>query len=283
VLALAFCAGGRLLASGGGRYAPPRGLWVAETRLWDAATGQEVRSFPDGDELLAVSPGGELLATASNRTQVVLWETGSGKQIGNLRGHRASVICGACTGDGETFVSGSFDTTALVWDVSAARQRARPPVMTVAQSHQFKAEVLNALWDQLASEDTGQGYQALQTLVAAGPRLLSDLDSPEFKVREEAGQQLRRLGDLAGPALRAEQRTPRSPEVRRRVEALLEELRQASLTFSSEKVREQRALEVLERIATPEARQVLEALAEGAPGARLTREARDALERLKRR
>jgi hypothetical protein len=41
-----------------------------------------------------------------------------------------------------------------------------------------------------------------------------------------------------------------------------------------------RAVEVLERIGNAEARRVLEALAKGAPEARLTREARTSLERL---
>ncbi len=44
-----------------------------------------------------------------------------------------------------------------------------------------------------------------------------------------------------------------------------------------------RAVEVLERVGTPEARQILEDLARGAPEARLTREAKAALEGLAKR
>jgi len=42
-----------------------------------------------------------------------------------------------------------------------------------------------------------------------------------------------------------------------------------------------RAIEVLGQIATPEARQVLQTLGDGAPGARATREAKAALTRLR--
>ena len=44
-----------------------------------------------------------------------------------------------------------------------------------------------------------------------------------------------------------------------------------------------RAVEVLERIGTPEARQVLAKLADGAPEARLTQEAKASLQRLAKR
>jgi hypothetical protein len=62
---------------------------------------------------------------------------------------------------------------------------------------------------------------------------------------------------------------------------LLEKLDQWIL--SGDTLRTWRALEVLEQVGTPEARQVLEKLAQGAPGTRPTEEARAALQRLARR
>jgi hypothetical protein len=67
--------------------------------------------------------------------------------------------------------------------------------------------------------------------------------------------------------------------VRRRVESLLQKLEAKSP--SVEQLRPLRAVELLEQIATPEARQLLEALAGGSRDAGLTRDARAALERLK--
>lgn len=68
-----------------------------------------------------------------------------------------------------------------------------------------------------------------------------------------------------------------SDEARRRVEALLARPRQLR---NSEVLRSFRALEVLDQIGTPEAQAVLQELAEGAPEAHLTREARASLARL---
>ena len=70
-----------------------------------------------------------------------------------------------------------------------------------------------------------------------------------------------------------------SPELQQRVERLL--ARQHTLT--GEDLRTWRALSALEHAGTAEARQRLEELAKGAAGARLTREAQAALERLARR
>ena len=55
------------------------------------------------------------------------------------------------------------------------------------------------------------------------------------------------------------------------------------LVTAPETLRSLRAIEVLEHIATPEARQLLARLADGAPGAWQTREAKAALERLERK
>jgi len=71
-------------------------------------------------------------------------------------------------------------------------------------------------------------------------------------------------------------------ETRRRLEQLIENQVRERWSPSAEWLRIGRALEVLEHIGSPEARQVLQALAEGAPGAMLTREAKAALERLAR-
>jgi hypothetical protein len=158
---------------------------------------------------------------------------------------------------------------------------------------------LQAHWDALAGPDAAKAYRAIWTLAAApeesvaflknrlarvGPakevdRLIADLDSPRFQTREQAMRDLEKLGPDAEAGLRrALDQKPPSLEVRRRLERLLQKLE-----LSSGWVRSLRAIQVLEYSATPEARKVLQSLAQGAPGSRLTREANASLARLAKR
>ena len=78
--------------------------------------------------------------------------------------------------------------------------------------------------------------------------------------------------------LQAEAKVTESPEVRRRITALLPLGNETKL--SGELLRSSRAVEVLEQIRTPEARKVLANLATGTSGAVLTRDAAGAIHRL---
>jgi hypothetical protein len=108
------------------------------------------------------------------------------------------------------------------------------------------------------------------------PPLIRDLDSPDFEVRNEAYVRLEAMGDLAALALRQALEKPASLEAKRRLELLLNSASGVTAGY----VHGLRALAVLERIGSPEARQVIEAIGKGAPGARLTEEAHVILRRL---
>jgi len=82
---------------------------------------------------------------------------------------------------------------------------------------------------------------------------------------------------LAAPALREALKGNPSAEVRRQVEGLLARPRQPQ---SPEALCRLRAIQVLERVGSPDARQILRRLAGGAQAAWETREAWAALERL---
>jgi hypothetical protein len=87
------------------------------------------------------------------------------------------------------------------------------------------------------------------------------------------------LGELAEPALRQALAGDPPLDLRQRLERLLA---LAAKPSPAGQLRPLRAVEVLELIGSPAARQVVEALARGAPDARLTGAARSAALRLAR-
>jgi hypothetical protein len=196
--------------------------------------------------------------------------------------------------DGTLLASGSWDRTVIVWDVRGQIAPNR------AHKGALDAKEMSSLWTDLASADAGKAYNAIKTFlnspVQAVPflrgklrpatpgdpkriaQLFADLDNDQFMVREKATQALPELGDQAESALRAALAGKPLPEVRRRAEGALRQL-----ANSPGLLRPLRAVETLEDIGTSEACQVLAALAEGAPEARLTQEAKGSLDRLARR
>ena len=108
--------------------------------------------------------------------------------------------------------------------------------------------------------------------------LLNDLNSPQFKTRETAEKALRSYGDRLEPLLRDALKANPPAEAKKRIEAILASFA-ASGPPEGEVLRGIRAVWALERIGTPESRRFLEELAKGVESARLTREAKAALER----
>src|SRR5262249_24661325 len=90
--------------------------------LFDVATGKEVRRFDElssGAGSFALSPDGRLLAWGGHQDGVIhLVELASGKERHRFAGHQGFVYSLSFSADGKTLVSGSEDTTALVWDLT---------------------------------------------------------------------------------------------------------------------------------------------------------------------
>lgn len=121
--------------------------------------------------------------------------------------------------------------------------------------------------------------QRLQPVPELDPKrvaqMIDDLDSEQFAVREAAMKELAALGKRVQPALRQALKDKPSLEVRKRLQGLLA----PQGVPTGEVLRVLRAIWVLERIGTAEARQLLQKLASGAMTPQ-TRAARAALERL---
>jgi RNA polymerase sigma factor (sigma-70 family) len=264
--------------------------------LWDARTRQKLREFRShgfGPCCVTFSPDSRALAVGSWDRNVGLWEVATGQERCKFTGHAAGVGCVAFSPDGTSLASGSGDTTILVWDVTGSRSGRGPPAKLAIGD-------LGALWRDLASPDASKGYQAISRLVAApeqavpflkerfraetppaSPKrisqLIEELDSREFSARDKASRELEKVGIEAEPGLRRVLTGQTSLELRRRAEGLLKQLEAA------EGLRRARALETLERMNSPTARQLLKTLAERVPGSRLSEEAKEACQRLSRR
>jgi len=267
--------------------------------LWETATGKERTRFaalarPSRILDLAFAPDGQTLVLARADGSLVACDAGTGNEIKSLPGHTAAVTQVTFAADGKSLLSGSMDTTLLLWDTKGLSPEARPARMDLEEKQ------VAALWAELADEDAGKAFVAMRGLAAApnqavpflkerlkpviapDPRelaqLIVDLDDAGFATRQKAAAELERLGELAEPALRKALDNRPSLELRRRLEQLIEKLRLPTRT--GDELRNQRALETLEALGTAEARQVIERLARGAGRARLTRAAADAAHRL---
>lgn len=279
-------------------YYSPAGMTERTFHRWDIATGKDQpfeAEYKPRILSLAFTPDGRMLAWGDTAGTVTLWEIAAGQVRRRLQGHRSSVESLAFSPDGRTLASGSADTTALLWDVTGR---------SAAEEGEISADRVQTCWDDLANKDAGKAFDAIGLLTATPQhaipmlkeklhpapapidpkqmaRLLADLDSDEFALRQKAMTSLRQLDERAEPGLREVLKGKLSLEMRKRIEELLEGVRASAA--SPENLRSLRAVEVLEHIGTPEAEKVLRTLANGAAEARLTRGAKAARERLQRR
>jgi hypothetical protein len=285
---ISLSADGKLLASIEGN----------QVRLWEVATGQEIRAWTMNCSSLAFSPDGRLLAVGDQDGAARLLDVATGAQVWAGPGHRSSVWLLAFSGDGAILASVGPDTSALLWDVSRWSRKQQPPAA------ELSADKLNSLWNDLASNDPRQAFPAIHQLAGASnqavpflqerikpvanvpakrlEQLLADLDSSSFEVRNKASEQLQKLGELAEPALRQALAAQPALELRQRLEKLLEDAPSFRVP-APDQLQALRSVQVLERIGTAEAQEVLQALARGAHEARLTYEVQAALDRLEKR
>jgi dipeptidyl aminopeptidase/acylaminoacyl peptidase len=269
-------------------------------RTWDIATGKEARWAVRArieHERVALSRDGRCLATggpvarlrgSEPERPIHLWELASGQEVVTLVGHGENINGMAFSADGRWLASGSgdsrsdHDATVRVWDVATGRELRRyaghrGAVNAVAFAPDGRSlisgsddgtglvwdvsdlpggqrddaplapEPMQALWDALAGDDARAAHHAVWALgvssaVAFLRERLRPAESPDPKGIPAAS------GPIAPP----------------------------------EVLRTLRAIAALEHAGTPEARAVLERMAQGNPGAIETREATSSMDRLRR-
>jgi hypothetical protein len=243
---------------------------------------------PDGRTLALATSGGK----KGPAVRVIEWASSGERHAFPTSAGKAEAL--AFSPDGMVLASGQADTTILLWDLTG-RSGPRPWLRNPSP--------LGRLWDRLRGKDSAAAGQALQELLnrpkaalalfrdrlrpaavrkpdpATMSKLLARLGAARLADREAAARKLQALRRAVEPDLRQALAAGTDLEVRRRLEALLAALARPT----PDEVFQVRCVEVLEHLGTPEAHRVLQRLAKGAPGARLTQEAEAALQRLAKR
>jgi hypothetical protein len=284
----------------------PDGLALASTgiedkkvRLWGIPDGKELAELTGHDddvEDILFSPRGQMVVSAGRDGTIRIWELTSNKERGALRGHLAEVNRLVCSRDGSVLLSLSRDGTALAWNLFGPAHGEKVPMP-------LEKNDLDSLWDNLGLVSAPAAFKAIVALQRApdqaipylkgrvkpvsrqiGERikkLIQDMDSDEFEIRESATKELTTLGSIAVAPLREALKENKSLEFTRRAEQVLAKIDVPGI--SVEQLQVLRAVEVLELIGDKAAREHLKQLAEGMAESPLTREARAALARLSRR
>lgn len=173
---------------------------------------------------------------------------------------------------------------------------------TAQESNQLP-DAIAKCWDDLASENAELAFQAAGQLVKhsdfavklLASRMMAakapdhekiqiwirDLSNENFAVRTNATQALLKQGELAEHLLRKALDGKLDLETRRRIDALLSKIDQP--VDAPEKLRQIRAIEVLEMLHGDQAQELLQRLAKGYVGHRQTRLAQESLSRLQQR
>lgn len=230
----------------------------------------QIPPVPNSLFSLAYSPDARFVASGQRDGSVFVYSAVSGKKLAQWQSKQGYVFSLAFSRDGRLLASGGANGTILIWKV---------PEDDSVSAVQTAKEAL-ALWLALGDSDAAAANRALAGLAAAPPRTLplfkerlasidelikpkvarwiAELDDDSFKIREKATRELARTGQDAADALRHALDNNPSPEAKRRIEDLLSRLK---MTRYSQRLRALRVIEVLERIGTPQAKELLHELA----------------------
>ena len=267
----------------------------ATTVVLEGATGKE-RAKLEGNGVMPVfSDDGRFLALGAAKGEVKVFDVRTAKELASFRGHEGRVAALAFSPDATMLFTGAADTTVLVWDLRDAVKQARTVV-------ELDPPVLKDLYADLGEADATKAFVAIRALSASPAqsvkclterlkpsaaedakkiaKLVAELDDDDFAVRHKAFEALAKVADQARPALVKVLNSKPSLEVQNAATELLQLA--APGQVSTELIRDFRCLEVLENIGTPEARGIVEKIAKGAPGTRLTLEAEAALARMRK-
>jgi WD40 repeat protein len=92
--------------------------------VWNLTDGRLLktwRAHRSAIDKVAISPNGEIFATAGDDKSIKLWSLKTGKLLHALKGHRDAVSSLTFSPDGGKLVSGSWDKTVRIWQVNTGK------------------------------------------------------------------------------------------------------------------------------------------------------------------
>ncbi len=237
-------------------------------------------------------PGGGARSTSVQSNRIVLWEIASGTVRMEFDLQAMPILCLTFSPDGKTLITGGQDATLVAWDLEG-----KTPTPFAGGGE------LEDAWKDLINKDGKKVYQERMRRFVASPNLaipflaeklvpiktveinkddvkkwVSELDDADFPTRNKANRALEALGDAVEADILKALEKAESLETQRRLQNLIAVMKAKLLT--EDQMRHVRVVEILERIGSKEARELLVRYADGAPTARLTQDAREALDRL---
>lgn len=277
---VAFSPDGRLLA-----------VMDSELHLMEVASWQERLKLkvPANQVTSAAFVKNSRVIALSGPEGVIYYDTITGKELARTKG-TGSV--NSLAAQGGFLATAGQDCTAFVWDVNKVLEKAK------FSTKELASDALDGLWADLAKADKAHGAigafsgdpaktvpffkDRLKPVEQADlkkvAQLIKDLDDDKFETREKASEDLETMGSSIENELRKSLTNVPTPEVKKRVEQLLDKLTKQMLT--ADQLQVVRAVEVLEKIGSSEAQEVLKKMSGGRPGAKETEDARLALLRL---
>jgi WD40 repeat protein len=248
---------------------------------------------PGSTEELTFSPNERYLACNShdgNDGSTRVFSTATGKLLARLQGKQGIATALAFSPDSRSLATGGFDGSILLWKLP--KDDELPATLSQEEAAAF--------WQALAGDDAARANRALTGLAAAPAQALPlikerfptewkkpraeqvarwivELDDDSFKVRERAERALADAGaDIVAELRKALANNP-TVEAKKRLDGLINRLNGGG---GPERLRSLRAIEVLERIGTAQAKELLRELSRKSLPADLDDEIRASLRRL---
>ena len=116
VYSVTFSSDGRQVLSGSGDNT---------IKLWDTATGREVRTFSwyvNGVTSVTFNLDGNRFLSSSGDDTVKLWDAATGRRVQAFSGHTSYINSVTFSSNGNLVLSGSGDRTIKLWDVATGRE-----------------------------------------------------------------------------------------------------------------------------------------------------------------